>query len=149
LNQYNVTLDEVKDGRDPEKTLGLFYCVINQEGEKVSARIKASKIGSGVGYGALLDKFSQDEKLIKAGNVKAVLSQKISGVLQAYPYLSQADFKARLQEQGIQAVLCNTSEGRLYGTTFIDARTKAVLNGRSLGKAFSAHALSQRLGNAT
>ena len=148
LNQYNVTLDEVKDGSDPEKTLGLFYSVINQEGEKVSARIKASKIGSGVGYGALLAKFSQDEKLIEEGNLKSVLSQKINGVLQAYPYLPQTDFKARLQEQGIQAVLRNTSEGRLYGITFIDTNTKAVLNGRSLGKAFSAHALSQRLGNA-
>jgi hypothetical protein len=149
LNQYHVTLDEVKDSNNPEKTLGLFYSVINQSGEKVSARIKASKIGSGVGYGALLEKFSQDEKLIREGNLKSILSQKIHGVLQVYPNLSQADFKARLQDQGIQAVLRHSREDRLYGITFIDANTKAVFKGRSLGKEFTAHALSQRFTDAS
>jgi len=149
LNQYNVTLEEVKDQQEPDKTLGLFYAVINPVGEKVSARIKASAIDKRVGLTALRDKFNQDEKNIRESNVKALLSQKIKGVLQTYPYITQADFKNQLNRQGIQTVCRQSKDNRLYGITFIDNQTKIVLNGRNLGKAFSAHTLNQRFTNTT
>jgi Relaxase/Mobilisation nuclease domain len=59
LNFYHVTVDEVKDSQEPGKTIGLCYAVINEKGEKVSARIKASALGQGMGYEALLKKFAQ------------------------------------------------------------------------------------------
>ncbi|MGV3588005.1 MAG: relaxase/mobilization nuclease domain-containing protein [Adhaeribacter sp.] len=149
LNQYNVTLEEVKDQQEPDKTLGLFYAVINPAGEKVSTRIKASAIDKKVGLTALRDKFNQDEKQIRESNVKALLSQKIKGVLQAYPYITQTDFKNHLNRQGIQTVCRESKENRLYGITFIDTQTKIVLNGRNLGKAFSAHTLNQRFTDTT
>ncbi|WP_051359648.1 relaxase/mobilization nuclease domain-containing protein [Adhaeribacter aquaticus] len=149
LNQYNVTLDEVKDEKDPQKTLGLFYAVINPEGEKVSTRIKASKIDSKVGYTALLDKFSQDEKKILEGNLKTIISQKISKELAAYPFLNKADFKTNLKKQGIEVVYRHTKANRLFGITFIDTQSKTVINGRSLGKEFSAHTLNNRFTEVT
>ncbi|GEO05509.1 hypothetical protein AAE02nite_31730 [Adhaeribacter aerolatus] len=149
LNQYNVTVDEVKDKSDPDKTLGLLYSVINREGEKVSTRIKASSIDKKVGLTALLDKFSQDEKQIKDANLKSILSQKINGILKAYPYITQIDFKDRLKDQGIQVVYHQSKEKRLYGITFIDNGSKMVINGRSLGKEYSAHTLNQRFSETT
>lgn len=57
LHPYHVTVDEVRNG--PDKTIGLCYAVTNEKGEKVSARIKASALGPGMGYEALLKKFAQ------------------------------------------------------------------------------------------
>jgi hypothetical protein len=59
LHAYHVTVDEVKDARQPDRTIGLYYAVINGKGEKVSTRIKASALGQGMGYETLLLKFAQ------------------------------------------------------------------------------------------
>jgi hypothetical protein len=38
-------------------------------------------------------------------------------------------------------------EGRIYGITFVDNKTKVVFNGSDLGKAYGAKAITERLTN--
>ncbi|MBC3538962.1 relaxase/mobilization nuclease domain-containing protein [Rufibacter sediminis] len=149
LNQYHVTVEEVTVPNDPSKTLGLFYGIINPAGERVGSRIKASSIGKEVGWPALSAKFTVDERKIRDSNVRATLCGKITAVLTAYPYLTLAHFKERLQEQGIQVVCRESKEKGLAGLTFIDAHTKTVLDSQALGSAYSAATLGQRFAGAT
>ena len=53
------------------------------------------------------------------------------------------DFIAKLKEKNIDLILRYTSEGRIYGATFIDHNTMTVLNGSRLGREFSANALER------
>ena len=53
------------------------------------------------------------------------------------------DFIAKLKEKNIDLLLRYTSEGRIYGATFIDHNTMTVLNGSRLGREFSANALER------
>ena len=46
-----------------------------------------------------------------------------------------------LKAKGIDVVFRHTADGRIYGATFIDHRTKCVFNGSRLGKNLSANAL--------
>jgi hypothetical protein len=49
-----------------------------------------------------------------------------------------------LRQQGVQVILRQNDEGRLYGVTFIDQKNKTVFNGSDLGKEYSANALSAK-----
>ena len=49
----------------------------------------------------------------------------------------------RLKDEAIQTVLRKSSEGKLYGITFIDFKTQTVVNGSSLGKEFSAKGIQE------
>ncbi|RNI24104.1 relaxase/mobilization nuclease domain-containing protein [Rufibacter latericius] len=149
LNQYHVTVDEVTDPNDPSKTLGLFYGIINPVGERVGSRIKASSIGKEVGWPALSAKFTEDGQKITESHVKATLCGKIKTVLTAYPYLTLAHFKERLQEQEIQVICREGGEKGLASLTYIDAHTKTVLDSQALGTAYSAPYLGQRFAEAT
>jgi hypothetical protein len=51
-----------------------------------------------------------------------------------------------LEKDGIQTVFRRSSEGLLYGITYIDLTTKNVFNGSSLGKEYSAKAIEERCG---
>ena len=52
-------------------------------------------------------------------------------------------FVELLSQKGIDVVMRETDEGRIYGVTFIDHRTHCVLNGSRLGKELSANALQE------
>jgi hypothetical protein len=73
-----------------------------------------------------------------AAKTKAIVSAALAGSRDG------SEFRAALREKGIDTVLRRNDEGRLYGVTFIDHRSRTVLNGSALGKEFSANALSAR-----
>ncbi|KAF2343074.1 hypothetical protein [Flavobacterium tistrianum] len=49
----------------------------------------------------------------------------------------------RLKDEAIHTILRKSSEGKLYGITFIDFKTQSVINGSSLGKKFSAKGIQE------
>ncbi|MFH7010862.1 hypothetical protein ACHRV5_03265 [Flavobacterium sp. FlaQc-52] len=49
----------------------------------------------------------------------------------------------RLKDEAIHTILRKSSEGKLYGITFIDFKTQSVVNGSSLGKEFSAKGIQE------
>lgn len=54
-------------------------------------------------------------------------------------------FQKALREKGVQCILRQNEQGRIYGVTFIDLKNKVVFNGSDLDKAYSANLLSARL----
>jgi Relaxase/Mobilisation nuclease domain len=141
LNYYQVTVDEVRDSQDPDKTMGLFYAVINARGEKVSARLKASSLGPGLGYEALVSKFEQGSRALADQNLIPLISGRIAAALDASAGLSLQDFQAHLSQQGLQVVYRLKKEQKLPDLTFIDIHTKTVLPHQALEPALPADVL--------
>lgn len=56
---------------------------------------------------------------------------------------NESEFKSKLQDMGVSAVIRRNAFGRIYGMTFIDHHSKSVWNGSRLGKEFSTNAFHQ------
>jgi hypothetical protein len=143
LNQYNITADRgAKDSRMYEKN-GLVYWIMDGKGNKIGVPIKASSIFGKPTLKTLEDRFRLNEVLRRP--LKEQLKNTIDNVLLGP--LSKAQFQKELHEKGIQVILRQNEEGRLYGVTFVDHRSKSVFNGSDLGKPYSAAILTDRLKN--
>jgi hypothetical protein len=138
LQQYNIQADRgSKESRMYAKA-GLVYWVLDNKGNKVGVPIKASSIYGKPMLKTLEEKFRLNEMLRKP--LKAGLIQAIDDVL-AKPQ-SKNSFQKSLREKGIQVLFRQNGDGRIYGVTFIDQKSKAVFNGSDLGKAYSANLLT-------
>jgi hypothetical protein len=140
LQQFNIQADRgSKDSRMYARE-GLVYWILDKQGNKVGVPIKASTIYGKPTLKMFEEKFKLNEQLRKP--YKAALIKNIDEVL-AKPQTKHS-FQKALREKGIQVILRQNDEGRIYGITFIDQRNKAVFNGSDLGKAYSANLLSAK-----
>ncbi len=138
LNQYNITADRgSKDSRMYEKN-GLVYWVLDGKGNKLGVPIKASSIYGKPTLKTLEDRFRLNEMLRKP--LKELLKTKLDKAL--LKPLSKSAFQKQLKTEGIQVIFRQNDEGRLYGITFVDHKSKAVFNGSDLGKIYSAASLT-------
>ena len=138
LNQYNITADRgSKDSRMYEKN-GLVYWVLDEKGNKLGVPIKASSIYGKPTLKTLEDRFRLNEVLRKP--LKEELKTKLDKAL--LKPLSKSAFQKQLKTEGIQVIFRQNEDGRLYGTTFVDHKSKAVFNGSDLGKMYSAASLN-------
>ena len=60
---------------------------------------------------------------------------------------TQDEFVRILKADGIDTVFRQNSAGRITGATFVDHRTKTVLNGSRLGKSYSANVFQELFNN--
>jgi hypothetical protein len=138
LNQYNIAADRgSKDSRMYEKN-GLVYWVLDGKGNKLGVPIKASSIYGKPTLKALEERFRLNEMLRKP--LKDQLKTTIDRAL--LKPMSQSAFQKQLKNEGIQVIFRQNDEGRLYGITFVDHKSKAVFNGSDLGKTYSAASLA-------
>lgn len=138
LKQYNITADRgSKDSRMYEKN-GLVYWALDGKGNKIGVPIKASSIYGKPTLKTLEDRFRLNDVLRKP------LKEQLKGAINTalLQPISRSAFQKQLKEQGIQVVFRQNEEGRLYGVTFVDHKTKAVFNGSDLGKTYSAASLA-------
>ncbi|RKT01800.1 conjugal transfer protein MobB [Chryseobacterium defluvii] len=137
LSLFNITIEKVKGEINGQPREGLVYFALNENGEKVSNPIKASKFGKVAGINSLKERFLKAKEALKNHHVKAVLKNTIESVLSISKNESQ--FKSQLIEQGINTVIRRSEEGRIYGITFIDHESRTVWNGSALDKNLSAN----------
>jgi hypothetical protein len=141
LARYNIQADRgSKDSRMYARE-GLVYWILDKNGNKTGVPIKASTIYGKPTLKTLEEKFRLNAQLRKP--FKEGLIKILDRVL-AKPQ-TKSGFQKALREQGIQVILRQNEEGRIYGVTFIDQKNKAVFNGSDLDKAYSANQLSARL----
>lgn len=138
LQQFNIQADRGSKDSRMYAHEGLVYWILDKQGNKVGVPIKASTIYGKPTLKTLEEKFKLNEQLRKP--YKAGLIKTIDEVL-AKPQTKRS-FQKALREKGIQVILRQNGEGRVYGVTFIDQKNKAVFNGSDLGKAYSANLLS-------
>lgn len=137
LEQFNVTVEEVKGEYKGKPYQGLIYSVIDDKGEKVGVPIKSSKFGKSVGYDAMQKHFESSKSAIEKNKIRENLHPLVAKAMNEAKSLN--DFKLLLKKEGIGAIFRQNEQGRIYGVTFIDYQNQAILNGSRLGKEFSAN----------
>lgn len=141
LRGFNIEADRgSKDSRIYAHG-GLVYWILDKQGNKIGVPIKASTIYGKPTLKMLEEKFKLNEALRK--RYKDSVIKSLDEVL-AKPR-TKREFYQALREKGIQVILRQNEEGRIYGATFIDQKNKAVFNGSDLGKTYSANQLAAQL----
>lgn len=148
LKLYNVVADMgTKDSRIA-KNGGLVYHVLNDKGEKMGVPIKASLIYNKPTLKFLQEKFAQNEPLRQQH--KQHIKNTIDFTIKKQPdKMSINQLSDELKKEGINLVTRQNKEGRIYGITYIDHKSKSVFNGSDLGKPYAAAGLLERLDNPT
>lgn len=141
LSLYGISVEEVKGEKNGRKYNGLVYSALDNKGEKVGNPIKASAIGKSVGYDALQSRLEHSEKYMKEHKVFASPRIVLKSVIDNYT--DKQSFINDLAKNGISAVFRENTEGRIYGSTFIDHQSKCVFNGSKMGKEFSANIFNE------
>ena len=140
LSLYNIHAEEVKGEVTGRPYHGIVYSATDDSGDKQGNPIKSSLIGKSVGVTTLNNKVKQTSEIWKEGTLRSKIKDTVHKELSNSTSVSQ--FKNNLKEKGIDVVIRQNNEGRIYGVTFIDHNNRIALNGSRLGKAFSANAIN-------
>lgn len=137
LSLYNIrceTTDGKVNGREYH---GLVYFATNDAGETIANPFKASRLGKFASRAAVENKFERSATSINLKPSRRIISSVITDSS------GKDDFIAKLREKGIDILIRENNDGRIYGVTFIDHNTHTVLNGSRLGREFSANAFER------
>jgi len=137
LSLYNIRCEQT-DGRvNGREYHGLVYFALDDDGKTIAQPFKASRLGKFSSRTAIDNRFERAKGKIDVTPTKGIVTDAM--VISS----GKDDFIAKLKEKNIDLILRFTSEGRIYGATFIDHNTMTVLNGSRLGREFSANALER------
>ncbi len=141
LQQYNVTVEEAHGKVNGREYHGLVYSATDDKGDKVGNPFKSSLYGKSIGYDAIRQKIERSRNEMKERNLGRITQLTVLYALSKTHHKEM--FIAELRAKGIDTIFRYTSDGRIYGTTFIDNRTRCVLNGSRMGKEVSANTLQE------
>ncbi len=137
LSLYNIRC-EATDGKvNGREYHGLVYFATNDAGETIANPFKASRLGKFASRAAVENKFERSATSINLKPSRRIISSVINDSS------GKDDFIAKLREKGIDILIRENNDGRIYGVTFIDHNTHTVLNGSRLGREFSANAFER------
>lgn len=142
LRQYNVIADRCREQSRTYKNRGLVYRILDDTGAKIGVPIKASLISGKPTLNNLENRFEENRLLREP--FKEQLTKNIDESLINKPDNIHALAKS-LEKKGINTILRQSSDGRLYGITFVDNKSKCVFNGSDLGKAYSIAGIQNRI----
>lgn len=144
LNLYNVTA--VQGSKDSRMFLhkGLTYQILNDKRQPVGVPLKASSFYRKPTLAYLEIKFVAN-KIGRNSHLKRVKNTVDLAFIQNR-IKSVSDLDRILIRDGIKTAERRNEQGRLYGLTYIDHKTKCVFNGSSLGKTYSASGIEERCG---
>ena len=120
---------------------GILYTALDGNGETAATPIKSSRLGRTAGAQQLDRKMRESAARIKSAPCRERLRPLVAEALRRS--VDERDFRSRLAKEQIDLVLRRNGTGRIYGVTFIDHRSRTVLNGSRLGKEFSANTLDR------
>ncbi|QQU02152.1 conjugal transfer protein MobB [Myroides odoratus] len=142
LSLFNIRAEMVDAPYNGQTKQGLVYFALNKKGEKVSNPFKASLFGKNESYQNLESHFKASKEKLKSLPNKENLKQTIEIALNITSSLQE--FKEELLNYGINVVIFQNKDNRIYGVTFIDHNSKSVYKGSDLGKELSANILNQK-----
>lgn len=143
LRQYNIEADRGEENSRVFQHGGLVYRVLDEQGNKVGAPIKASLFFSKPTLKTLEAKFAANKLLKDDRRAKLRLKNEVDLYFNGR-YKSLDGLVAALKRQGIDLVISRNKQGDLFGLTYVDHVTKCVYKGSALGKAYSATAIGER-----
>ncbi len=145
LNLYNVDLEERKGEADGKRWNGIVYTATDERGEWVGTPIKSSALTPKGGYTFLQKQIARNDADIKSEQIKGPIRGTVARAM--HRARTQDEFVRLLKTDGIDAVFRQNAAGRITGATFVDHRTKTVLNGSRLGKSYSANVFQELFNN--
>ena len=141
LNLYNVHADRGSEESRVFKNNGLLYKILDENSKPIGVPIKASEFYSRPTLKFLEEKFRVNET--KKEYCKSHVKNALRHALSDERMTSVERLSERLKDEAIHTILRKSSEGKLYGITFIDFKTQSVVNGSSQGKEFSAKGIQE------
>jgi hypothetical protein len=117
--------------------------VLNDRGEKVGVPIKAS-ILPGKPILPELEKHFKTNELLRRPHKERLICL-IDEILSTSRKQTTGDFSNALNKHSVLTYFRTNDEGRIYGITFVDNKSKVVFNGSDLGKRYGATAILERL----
>lgn len=145
LNLYNVDLEERRGEANGKQWNGIVYTATDKRGECVGTPIKSSNLTPKGGYKFLQKQIAKNDADMKSETTKAPIRATVARAM--HRAQTQEEFVRLLKADGIDAVFRQNKAGRITGVTFIDHRTKTVLNGSRLGKSYTANVLQELFNN--
>lgn len=142
LNVYNIHADRGLENSRTFQKSGLVYRILDDQGKPFGAPVKASHIYSKPTLKFLESRF-KSAKLITKSDYDRVRNA-IDFFFKKSPDVSIDLLQAALLKQNIRMVIRRNAEGGIYGVTYIDHRTKSVINGSALGSEYAANAIQRR-----
>lgn len=142
LRLYNVSAERGDKNSRTHQHKGLFYRVLDSDGNPVGVPIKASLFPGKPTLKFLESRFTVNDTL--RGPHKVRLRDAIDRILYK-PRGSLQTLKDELKNQRIDTVVRKNQQGVPYGITFVDHQAKCVWNGSDLGKQYSIKGLLERL----
>ena len=137
LSLFNITAEEVKGERNGQTVNGLVYVALDENGNKTSNPFKASLFGKDAGVVQLQKHFELSKEKMKSNPARSALRNTVE--LAIHSTGNEMEFKKQLVEQGINTVVRRNNDGRVYGITFIDHKSRSVWNGSVLDRSLSAN----------
>ena len=145
LNLYNVDLEERKGEADGKRWNGIVYTATDKRGKWVGTPIKSSALTPKGGYKFLQKQIAKNDADIKSEQIKGPIRGTVARAM--HRARTQDEFVRILKADGIDTVFRQNAAGRITGATFVDHRTKTVLNGSRLGKSYSANVFQELFNN--
>ena len=145
LNLYNVDLEERKGEANRKRWNGIVYTATDERGKWVGSPIKSSALTPKGGYKFLQKQMTRNDADIKSEKIKGPIRGTVARAM--HRARTQDEFVRLLKADGIDAVFRQNAAGRITGATFVDHRTKTVLNGSRLGKSYSANVFQELFNN--
>ena len=141
LKLYNIAADPGEKDSRLRQFKGLFYRVLDENGNKIGTPIKGSPFWHKPTLANLERKYAKNE--ILRFPAKKHIQVHIDWALRD-GNTTLAELKDELAQQGIEMAVQRTEQGRTYGVTFVDFRSKTAFKGSDMGKQYSAKGLEQR-----
>jgi hypothetical protein len=145
LSLFNITVEKVEGELQGQIKRGLLYFPLDNQVKKAGNPFKASLFGKNAGIDALEKHFTACKNKSNDQLVKQNLKRSITEA--HHSSKDEQAFKNKLKKEGIDTVVRKNDNGRIYGITFIDHRSRTVWNGSRLGKEFSANMFNDRWNN--
>lgn len=136
LKRYNIIADRGIEGTAMFKQGGLAYSIIEKNGRKVGVPIKASRLSGRPTLKFLEQQFTLN-KLLRKRHVPEFRGR-VDHALKSQPR-NLRELSKLLSKENIELIIRENKEGRVYGLTYVDHTSRCVVNGRDLGKRFTAN----------
>lgn len=145
LNLYNVSVLQGKEDSKMFLHKGLLYQIIDADKKPIGVPIKASSFHFRSTMKTLEQKFEANKKS-RVPHMKRIRNI-IDMAFLKNSNINLDEMEKKILKEGIAVIYRQSSQGLIYGITYVDHTTKCVFNGSALGVQYAAKAMLERCGN--
>jgi len=140
LRSYNLYADKCQPGSHTYKHNGLYYRVLDEQGKNCCTPVKSSMLGCKPTLKNLEKKFMENRASVQ--ETIPFIKSRIDWILLQEPG-NLKEFDRALKAEGIDLVI-GRGEAKYPDLFYVDHQSRSVINGGTIGTAYSSEALFQK-----